>query len=269
MPDRLCFLFRQVVDRYERPDVDTDAVTEQGVRMGLCLVECDAGSDQWTRRPVEFLADEALLETWRGRANVPLSEMKLQHQQRAARFRLPFGYPDSTEIVSDLLNENPVLLGTPLPIQSLAWIGVLPGFAGFQPKADTTWQSTVTLRCGFGAFKVPYQVAVKAMTGAIPNLEIKIDEKPRWSAGRNVVLILQPSGSATLTLNPVDRLPLRYEGKVKASVRTDWNEEGRKYSLELSRSNASFLFVRIPASFNENLFIPGGWKDLGPSHLSA
>lgn len=268
MAENYVYLFRQSVERIERQDQSTEPVAEQYVRTGVMRFESSTGLTTASRVLTEYLSTDTELAAWRRRSEVPLEEMTRLHAERAAAHRLPFGPPEQTEILSEPNYADAVLLGVSVPVHGLAWLGVVPGLTGFEPKVDVTWESTISLSYGFGIFKAGYRVRVAKVSHPSVHLEIQCHEKPVQAVGQRVVLRLQPSGSAKLALNLVDRQPERYEGKFSTGVWSDWRENQQQRSLELSRSVCSFRYVRIPAAFNSTSFLPTGWTILGPDNLA-
>jgi hypothetical protein len=258
--EHIAYQFRQSIDRLERDAEDSPGIQEIYDRGGLMLLRSDRSVVAWNRSLAEYTATPLELAQWRAEPNQGRQRMREVHTGHLAERTLEVASERALDLSSDSANNDPVSLGAPLPFFALSWPTVLPGYGGFSPEVGTAYSGKVTIGYGFGSFPIGYHCVVTEIAGTRATLEIKIDPKETWTAGKRVLLILKATGSMKLIIDFRDQLPQMQAGRIELSFRSQWKRGAETKSFEIGRFNQTFEYRRILAAFDEETFRATAWR---------
>ncbi len=259
----IVYHFEQRVEIMYRESEKTSPTNEAYQRQGLILLSTGVEDSRWKREIAEYEVAPAELDKIRQRDKVDRAELQKAQLKALGARRTPFGLDFSVEVDSDMHNKEVVMTGTqgaPLRQDLLYLPTLLPAVPDKRPEPGDEWNGAIEIAGGPARFRVSYTAKMLERIGDDPKINVTLQPQSATQTVKDFTFTLSPQGHLVTLIAKAGGSPLSSEGDFRISIRAKFDRDGTPVDVEVLNCHQTFTLTRVPASFNDDTFLPAGWK---------
>lgn len=259
----IVYQFEQRVEIMCRESERTTPVNEAYTRNGIILLSAGIENSHWKREITEYEIAPQELSKVRQKDRVDLAQLQERHLKTLESRRNPFGLDLPVVVESDLYNRNVAIAGgehVPLRQDQIYLPTVLPDVPAKRVEPGHEWTGTIEVMAGAARFPISYTAKMLERISDDPVIQVTLRSHPSSESKKGITLTFTPQGQISLTIAKSDGSPLHVQGDTRISVRAKLVREDVPVDVEILNCHQTFKLNRIPAAFNDDYFLPAGWK---------
>jgi len=259
----IVYHFEQRVEIMCRESERTNPVNEVYTRNGIILLSAGVTNGHWRRELTEYETTPQELAKIRQKDRVDLAALQEAHLKALESRKNQFGLDLPVEVESDMHNHNVAIAGSehvPLREDLLYLPTLLPEVPPKRAEPGQEWSGSIDVMAGAGRFPISYTARMLDRRDENPIIQVTLRAHPSSQTIKGITLTLTPQGQLTLSIAKADGSPLQLEGDTRISVRAKLHRDDAPVDVEVLNCHQTFKLTRVPASFNEDYFLPAGWK---------